>query len=126
VPAIGASGLPALGNAQFAVTVASGPGGAPALLVLGNSRQEWAGIPLPFDLLPLGAPGCAIGVRGVLLVASGLGGTGPGMGTGSVPLPIPNQTALLGARLSAQWWIVDVPANPLGLTVSDGGEAVLR
>jgi hypothetical protein len=55
-----------------------------------------------------------------------LSGSGAGSGTGTLPLPIPNQLALVGVKLMAQWWILDPPANALGLTVSDGGEGIVR
>jgi hypothetical protein len=34
--------------------------------------------------------------------------------------------ALAGTRVMTQWWILDAGANALGLTLSDGGEAILR
>ena len=126
VPAIGATGLPSLGNASFACTVSKGLGGSQAIFALGNSRKDWGGIPLPFDLSGLGAPGCAVAVKGLFLLVVPLSGSGAGGGSATLPLPIPNDPTLLGARLSAQWWCLDSGANALGLSVSEGGEAIPR
>jgi hypothetical protein len=126
VPAIGANGLPSLGNSTFGITVASGPGGALATLAVGDSRQTWLGAPLPFDLAPLGAPGCAVAAPGLVLLGSTLSGSGPGTGGATQSLPVPNQAPLRGSRLIAQWWILDQQANQLGLTVSGGAETIVR
>ena len=39
-------------------------------------------------------------------------------GAASVPIPLPNDPALVGLRLDFQWFLVDLPANTLGFTAS--------
>lgn len=41
-------------------------------------------------------------------------GTGPGTGETTLPLPVPDNPALIGRTRYAQWALVDVLANTLG------------
>jgi ELWxxDGT repeat protein len=93
VPAIGAVGLPQLGNAGFAIRVQNGLpaslgvvaiGPAPTLLQIGTCRvlvaPPWTTLP-PVFLDPVGA--------------------------GAAPLPIPANPALAGVTLHAQYLVLD-------------------
>jgi hypothetical protein len=121
-PAIGSMGNPAIPNPGFAVTIANGRASSIGLHVLGYSRRNWSGVPLPLDLSSLGAPGCAILGNGVLIQFATLDGAG----AAALPLPIPADLSLRSATLTHQWWVVDSTANALGLSFSEGGESVLR
>jgi hypothetical protein len=123
-PEMGSNGLPSLGNAAFGFTVAKALGGSAAVFALGNSRRAWGPVTLPFALQ--GAPGCAVRVNGVVTAGLALAGGGAGNGTASFGLPIPNQSALTGVTLVSQWWCLDAGGNTLGLTTSEGGEAIVR
>ena len=83
-------------------------------LLLGDSRSQWGSIQLPFDLTPLGMPGCTLLAApqvAVLLRNAG--------GIANYALQIPAAPSLLGATFYAQGVVTDASANPLGLTVSN-------
>lgn len=81
-------------------------------------------IPAPgFDLGSIGAPGCPALVDVGLAVGNLIGnlpGTSP-----TVPLPIPNNNALIGGMFHAQSIWIDPTANIAGLITSNGLELVL-
>ena len=105
-PRLGVRGRPAVDN-TFTITLRGAPAGAPALLNLGDSRD--------IDLTPFGAPGCAAysDPNGI-----NTGANADANGAASVPIPLPNDPALVGLRLDFQWFLVDLPANTLGFTAS--------
>ncbi len=95
------------------------PSSGAAILFTGFSktRTRAGGIPLPFDLSGLGAPGCKVladPFLGQVLTIS------QGMAQGSVPLPA--NPAILGLSIFNQGFVVDPKANNLGLTTTNGGE----
>ena len=49
-----------LGTRGIRVTVHGAAAGAPALLLIGGSRQQWSGLPLPWPLAAVGLPGCSL------------------------------------------------------------------
>ncbi|MEZ6037465.1 MAG: hypothetical protein R3F29_08295 [Planctomycetota bacterium] len=110
-------GAPALGAANFALGANGLPGSSLALLAAGSSRTLWSatGAPLPFDLAPLGAAGCSLLVDPQVTVALA---TSPS-GSAATALPIPNNPALIGAELVAQWLVPDATIVPLRLAVSE-------
>ena len=97
--------------------VADVPVSAPCLLALGTSDTSWNGVPLPASLAPLGALGCqAFNSPDVLLPMGNFNGTG--YLTFDLPASL---TPSLTPALFAQAVVVDLAANPMGLTVSNGG-----
>jgi hypothetical protein len=92
----------------------------PGTMLFGIRKDTVLGLPLPLDLAPLGAPGCRLALDPMLTF--GLVGT-----SGSAPfaLPIPNNPTLTGFAFYLQAAVVDGPANTLGLTFSNGGEAIV-
>jgi len=113
-PAIWATGHPSPGQANFALTLDQGVGGAPALLVAGSgpSALSILGMTLNVDLLK---PGFFITWTGVL---SGATGT-PGAGAAKAAFPIPNIASLAGIQLHTQFIVLDAAA-PAGLSASRG------
>lgn len=91
----------------------------PALAVLGLSNQAHAGLPLPLDLGPFGAPGNAIHASILAMLPLPLAQSA-GLWSGSVPVAVPNDPWLPGASLYAQAWFVHAASNPLGLVTSSG------
>lgn len=85
--ALGAVGLPRVPNPSFALGISGGPAGGPAAMVFALDLS-----PVP---LPIGG-GCFVYVNPLTLALS-LPATPP-----SFPLPIPNDTTLLGAELALQ------------------------
>ncbi len=88
----------------------------PVFLYLGGSRTTWGPLPLPFPLSGFGAPGCllcvALDVPFVTLTNLG--------GVATWPLLLPNDGGLVGAELYFQALPVDLLANALGLSASNG------
>lgn len=82
---------------------------------LGFSSTNWGGLPLPFDLTPLQAPGCRI-FNDLYLGFSRVAST---TGAVTASVPIPNVQGLIGASYHFQWLVVDSGANALGIAVSD-------
>ena len=117
-------GLPFAGG-KFGFHLHGATGGAPAILFVGASKTSWAGLPLPFDLGPLGAPGNLIRCSGEALVTYVTSGTGPGKGQASFLVPsIP--VAAKGYFLYSQWLILDKGANTLGIVMSNAREALVQ
>jgi ELWxxDGT repeat protein len=106
VPGNGAAGLPTLGNAAFANTIAQGLPNSAAV-------QFWSG----------GSSNIALGLCRALLdfpIGSGATVFLDGAGAGSAAVPIPAVPTLVGSNLFFQWAVLD-PAGPfLGLALSGG------
>jgi hypothetical protein len=95
------SGVPALGNQNFAVDVSNGPGNTSALLFTSFGLSPG---PIPFP------PSCNfyLDATRVLQVLSVTGVDGAG--SGRFALPIPNDAPLVGAELDTQTLVVDLAA----------------
>lgn len=106
------SGAPVLGT-TMTVTVDTLPVDT-AVLMNGFNNQASAFGPLPFDVGPLGAPGCFLRVDPVL--NGFLVGTG---GSASWSLQIPNWTILMGLPLFQQAVVFDPGFNAIGGVGSD-------
>ena len=91
------------------------PANSVALIDLGVSDQHWYGLPLPFDLTPIGMTGCRQLVSTEVVTA-----LPTGTGTAVLTLGVPNDAALLGATFYTQAFALDAPANPFGGTMSNG------
>jgi hypothetical protein len=99
----------------------------PCLHALGLSDRWLGSIPLPFDLTPHGAPGCALYVDWLLLSAHLTDAeSGWPLGRAEARFDLPLDQNLLGARLYSQWLFIDPGQNPLGLTTTNGIEARLE
>ncbi len=117
-------GLPMAGK-KFGFHLHNATGGAPAILLLGVSKTSWSGIPLPFDLGPLGAPGNLIRCSGEAFAASVAAGSGPGKGKADFVVPsIPS--AAKGLHLYSQWMVLDKGANTLGIVMSNARDALVQ
>jgi hypothetical protein len=91
----------------------------PVISGIGTSNTDFNGIPLPFDLAPVGAPGCSIYNNWTLIGFSVTNGQGAA-NTATFDLPTPNDPSLGGAVFYAQSYFVDAPANALGVFASNG------
>lgn len=108
------------GNAAFALALYSGTSAARVLLAIGLSNTVYNSSPLPMDLTPLGAPGCALRVAPVILLGAALGGTGSGAGMLTIPLALPAGLPK-GIRIHRQW-AMDMsaaPTNAAGFVLSN-------
>lgn len=119
VPAISARGgeVPTAG-ATFTVQVNHLPLTGAAWIFLGNSKTQYGALTLPFDLGAIGMQGCALRVSGDFLYP-----VTNVLGAGLWTIPIPADAA--GLRFFNQAIVLDPSANSLGLTVSNGAEAVI-
>lgn len=93
-----------------------------ALVVLALGTMEngvWAGLPLPFDLQPIGAPGCFLSID----VAGSWAGVAASDGACAFPFTLPNTPTAVGAWLRFQAAAFDVDANALGLVTSQAQKA---
>lgn len=106
------SPTPVLG-ATFDTLATNLPTGSVALGLLGFQ-------PIPTDLGPLLAPGCV--VRTDLAMVRVLTHAG---GSGTWSLWIPNDPGLFGLAIYQQVFVLDPPANPLGVSVSNCGRGLL-
>lgn len=114
-PTTGGSGTPGVGGVVGYWTEGAPPA-MPAVMYLGASRSNWNGIPLPFDLGSFGAGGCQVLTDPSL----GLPLATNAQGRVSGQVRIPPDIGLLGQRFHVQFWIVDPPANRLGLITTRG------
>ncbi len=85
------------------------------LLALGTVESgTWAGLTLPQDLAPLGAPGCFVSIDAAGIY---LGIAAPD-GTVQFPFTVPNTPQVLGEWIRYQAASFDVAANAFGLVTS--------
>jgi hypothetical protein len=116
VPAIGAQGVPTLGQ-RFVLTLRSALPSVPALLGLGTSYQRWGAVPLPLDLRPYGAPGCTLLAEPSLQLVA----VTDASGAVQLGLTVPVDPSMVGTTLFGQWLPRDAAANGLQFSFSDGG-----
>ncbi|MEZ5965386.1 MAG: hypothetical protein R3F56_16255 [Planctomycetota bacterium] len=95
--------------------------GSRVWFMLGVSDRQFAGLPLPFEMSPVGAPGCVTYCSQELV----LGATAPAAGRLQLPLDFPNDVALVGASVFTQFFAQDTVANRLGLVTSNAYETTL-
>ncbi len=109
-PRLAPTTLPAIGGTLNLAFTGIVPG-ASVLLLSGGTNPTG-----PLDLSPLGMTGCSLYLNLATLAAQ-LPVSGSSFGLGPIPLPG-------GAVLELQLANLDLAANPLGLTASNGGRAV--
>jgi hypothetical protein len=106
----------------------SGAGNVPSVLSIGSTSPTYGGVPLPFDLAPLGAPGCMVYHDNLLQIQGTMSGTS-GIYTGrwDFSFVIPNNPMLAGFPVRTQFInLGDTGANnPLNLSVSAGHEITI-
>jgi hypothetical protein len=107
IPRIGAGPLPPVSN-RVSIHVSRVPAGAPAGLVLGTSSTSWNGLPLPLDLTFLGMPGCLLRVAPDHVHCATTQGI-PGRGHATFEAVVPNESAVRGTTLFAQWLVLTDP-----------------
>ncbi len=114
-PTLAGTGAPALGG-SYTVLLNDVPPMAPALITWGLSRQTVGPVALPADLAVLGAPGCWLYTS--LDAVSPVSASAAGSVT--FPVQVPNAAYLTGGRLHHQALVLDLGANVLGLSTSNG------
>ena len=114
VPTLTSQTYPVLGK-PFQLDVSGCRPGSAGILMLGLERNKWSGLTFPFDLKPLGAPGCL--VWNEPLVTAGLGIDQSGNGKTFVPIP----SFIGNLRLYTHVWNLDPLANSWGVTTTNLG-----
>jgi len=120
VPQLGWFGMPLAGS-SFDIHLDNAMPSSFAMLSFGTSNTNSGSTPLPYSLAPHGAPNCS--VLGALLVTV-LYPTDAN-GHGVVTVSLPNDPSLAGFDIYDQWFCFDATANPLGITVSNAGQATI-
>ena len=99
------------------ISQSSGPAKVLAFNLLGASNSTAGGLPLPFDLGLIGAPGCKVYSSLEFVSTVTMSATG----AASIPVNIPNNPSLSGKSIYTQWLNADGTSS-LGLTTSAGGQ----
>ncbi len=117
VPQLSNTGAPEI-NRSFKLHLSQARKSSVGVLLFGLSKTRWGSVPLPLDLGFVGAKGCNLYVSFDLI----LGAVSTGLsGGGTLVLPTPNDRALLGKVFHNQWFVLDRPANGLGLVFTNAG-----
>jgi len=120
IPELTNNGVPAIGGA-FSLDLTDALPNSAAALLFGNSNTQWNGASLPFSLQSLGAPGCellvAVDITATVLVDAA--------GAASLPVNVPNQTALLDVLFYTQFAVLDPAANSFGFAFSNAGVGLI-
>lgn len=115
-PSLRGASLPTLG-ATFTLALGGHPPQGPGALLLGlDDTKLFGAIPLPLDMVPFGMPGCSLTQDVVLTFAYATNANGEA----SLPLPLPNDTNLVGLPLHWQAYVIVVAANAGNAVVSNG------
>jgi hypothetical protein len=110
-------GLPAFGNANFAIALEGCPRAGLAQLYMGFSNSATGGLSLPLDLLPLGLDESDLCIDPAMSFPAQLVQNG----TALQPLPLPPPSAVF-ANLDAYFqWIVLDPTVTAGVATSQAG-----
>lgn len=113
-----AANLPWLGS-TMAGTLAPVAAAAVPFVAFGTSNTTWGGVPLPFALGGVGAPGCDVLAEPAVLT---LLASAP---TAGWSLVLPSTPVLVGVEVYAQGGVLDAAANPLGVATSNALELTL-
>lgn len=119
-PSLEAQGVPRRGQ-PFAMVVRTLPQAAPFVIgLLGLSKTQWNGVPLPLALAPFGMPGCTLftGQAEPFVVPQGAT-------SAFWTFSIPNLPVLQGLHFYPQAAVPDPGANPAGVTFTDAAEATV-
>ncbi|MCB9883767.1 MAG: hypothetical protein H6832_02120 [Planctomycetes bacterium] len=101
--------------ATFEVEVVGIPTLAPVLWTIGASKTVWGPFQLPLDLGAIGMPTCKLlASPDIFLPLVTIADRA------SAQVPIPNDLSLRNAAFHSQAFIVDAPANAVGLVLSNG------
>ena len=120
MPALSYTGSSRLGN-SFTVDLANARPGA-ALLFGGFRNDSFRStVSLPWEMGPVGAPGCHVYVDAPLILGAGVNGSG----NASLPFAVPRDAALVSGKFYSQYVPLDPPANALGFTTSNYGRALI-
>ena len=116
VPTLSGRGLPKLGS-TYHIDLANGHKNSVGVIFNGISRDMFGTFPLPFDFKPIGAANCNLYTSIEFIVIAVIDNDGKA----TQRYITPNNPAFLGNSLYAQFGVVDIAANQLGVTLSNAG-----
>jgi hypothetical protein len=119
IPQLTANGVPKIG-ASYQLVVNQAKTNSIGLLFFGFSKTTWSGIPLPFSLAVVGAPGCNVLASGEIVVVVNTNAAGIGTYNANVP----NDPNLCKGILYNQVFVFDPTANSLGFVATNAGESI--
>ncbi len=90
-------------------------------IVLGFSDRTWAGLTLPLDLTPIGAPNCSLLAGLNVLFPTAV----DAKGSAAMRLTLPRDSSLILGRIYFQALILDPPANQAGLSWTNGLKGII-
>ncbi len=110
-------GMQSLGATGVRVHLSDAPPSSPAVLLIGLSTTQFAGLPLPLSVDGLGFPGCFLrtSIDAQLLVVTGSFGQAAGYARIDLPHPVPVSGSGMWS-LSAQWVVMGLGAQYPGGT----------
>lgn len=117
-PTLSSRNPPRLG-VPFDLEFASLPGSSWNVVwgLAGFARDTWAGNPLPFDLAPMGMPGCPLLVDPLAtMLIPNLGGTA------IWTMTVPDRLEFAGGVFFVQGMVLEPGVNAAGATISNAGE----
>ncbi len=115
IPQLGLTGTAAPGGVVSIALADAAPTSPGALLVLDPRIRADR-----LDLAPFGAPGCTLDTFFLTMIYVPVQG-----GSVTIPAPVPNQPSIVGLRLWAQWAVIDLAANNLGVVTSPVGRILV-
>ncbi len=117
IPKLTNTGVPEI-NRSFRIHLIQARKRSVGVLLFGLSKTHWGPVRLPLDLGFVGARGCKLYISFDLV----LGAVPTGLnGGGTLILPTPNDRNLIGKIFHNQWFVLDRPANGLGLVFTNAG-----
>jgi hypothetical protein len=116
VPSLAAASgsLPKIGSTLTLDLTSMRASGGAVVVILGTRND------MPVDLSGVGMPGCTLHTN--LLLLFPIANVG---GSASLPLPVPNDTSLLGALFYNQALVLDTGVNAFGGVMTNGGEGII-
>jgi hypothetical protein len=118
-PKISVAKPPVIGG-QFTARITNLPPNAAMFLIAGFSDKTWVGLPLPYDMKDLGAPGCNLYSSGECLAWCRTVS-----GTVNMVVGLPDSKQLIGTTFYMQVMVPDKSNNPAQIAVSHGGKFVI-
>jgi arylsulfatase A-like enzyme len=111
---------PVIGTTFTMRVTGLGVGALAAVGAIGFSDRHWLGLPLPWNMTPLGWTGCTLLASPDIQQVLVRGGT-----VADWVLPLPNDPALVGLGLFTQSFVLVPGANPAGLLATRALEVVV-
>ncbi len=119
VPALAATSSGPIIAKPFVVNITNVPTKTNTILLLfGFSKTQWGSLNLPWDMSPLGMPGCTLYASADVMVPLPSSNGGASLG-----LTVPNDSTLVNVFYFNQAYVPDQTLGPFGACMSNAAEA---